>query len=186
VNATGKQQTTCFGDVVANLLSQLGIPADYGKRHQLKLQEECRTLVTIGADIFEREQKMAPAAARAWFMMKESAGDDGIDLQVVSAFRPVDYQAAIIMKKLDSGQCIEDVLKVSAAPGYSEHHSGRALDITCPGYVPLEEEFEASPAFNWLIENAQRFNFVLSYPRDNPHGVAYEPWHWCWHKAAER
>jgi D-alanyl-D-alanine carboxypeptidase len=182
VNATGKQKRACFGDMVAGLLSQLGIPADYGERHQLKLQEECRDLVTIGADIFAREQKMTPAAARAWLLMKESASDEDIELQVVSAFRPVDYQAAIIRKKLDAGQCIEEVLKVSAAPGYSEHHSGRALDITCPGFVPLEEAFETSPAFNWLMANAQRFGFVMSYPRNNPHGVAYEPWHWCWIK----
>jgi len=180
VNANRKQQPACYGDVVAGLLIQLGIPADYGKRHHLKLQEECPDLVSIGTDIFEREQKMASAAARSWFRMKEAASDDGIELQVVSAFRPVGYQVAIIKRKLDSGQCIEDILKVSAAPGYSEHHSGRALDITSPGFALLEEAFETSPAFSWLLENAQQFDFALSYPRDNPNGVAYEPWHWCW------
>ena len=77
--------------------------------------------------------------------------------------------------------CIEDILKVSAAPGYSEHHSGRALDITTPGYDVLEEVFEASPAFRWLEKNASHYRFRLSYPRDNPHGVVYEPWHWYWH-----
>lgn len=182
MKANRNQQSDCFDEKIASLLSQLGIPADYGKRHRLKLQEECRDLVTIGADIFKREQKMAPEAARAWWMMTKAANVDGIELQIVSAFRPIDHQAGIIRRKLDSGQCIEDILKVSAAPGYSEHHSGRALDITCPGYVPLEEEFETSPAFSWLMENAGRFDFVLSYPRDNPHSVAYEPWHWCWNK----
>ena len=73
------------------------------------------------------------------------------------------------------------ILRVSAAPGYSEHHSGRALDITTPGYAALEEEFELSPAFAWLKKHAKTFRFRLSYPRRNTHGIAYEPWHWCWH-----
>ena len=168
------------GDIL-NLLSELGITDDYGTTRQLPLQHECRNLVPIGKDVFEREQHMATEAAGAWALMKKAACRDGIELQVVSAFRPVDRQADIIRKKLETGQCIEDILKVTAAPGYSEHHSGRALDITAPGYEPLEEVFENSPAFKWLTDTAHRFGFRLSYPCNNPHGVAYEPWHWCWH-----
>ena len=44
----------------------------------------------------------------------------------------------------------------------------------------LEEEFERSDAFAWLTRRAGEFGFRMSYPRDNPHGVAYEPWHWAW------
>jgi len=32
-----------------------------------------------------------------------------------------------------------------------------------------------------LQKNARRFGYRLSYPRRNPHRIAYEPWHWCWH-----
>ena len=113
--------------------------------------------------------------------MKSAAEHNGILLQAVSAFRAIDYQAGIIKRKLEAGQCMEDILKVSAAPGYSEHHSGRALDITTPGFEPLEEVFEKSAAFEWLQQSAREFNFHLSYPRNNHHAVAYEPWHWCWH-----
>ena len=78
---------------------------------------------------------------------------------------------------------MEEILKVSAAPGYSEHHSGRVVDLTTPGYAPLEEEFEDSAAFAWLCRSAAEHGFYLSYPRGNPHGIAYEPWHWCWKRA---
>jgi len=74
---------------------------------------------------------------------------------------------------------MDEILRVSAAPGYSEHHSGRALDLTTPGFAPVEEEFERSDAFAWLRRRAADFRFRLSYPRDNVHGIAYEPWHWC-------
>jgi len=102
-----------------------------------------------------------------------------VELQIVSAFRSIEYQLGILQRKLDRGQTIAQILRVSAAPGYSEHHSGRALDITTPGFAALEEEFENSPAFAWLKKNGRRFGFRLSYPRRNPHGIAYEPWHWC-------
>ncbi|MFZ1223205.1 MAG: M15 family metallopeptidase, partial [Dokdonella sp.] len=108
---------------------------------------------------------------------------DGIELQVVSAFRSASYQLRIIQRKLDHGQSIGEILRVSAAPGYSEHHCGRVVDITTPGYATLEEEFEHSPAYAWLQHEASRFRFTLSYPRNNHHGIAYEPWHWCWRRA---
>lgn len=170
-----------FADYVTAVCSRLGIPEDYGLLRCLPLQPECSQPVSIGMDVFEREQFMLQGAASAWIAMQTAALQDQIELQIVSAFRPVDYQAGIIRRKLDAGLCIEDILKVSAAPGYSEHHSGRALDITAPGFDVLEEVFEQSPAFAWLQTHASRFEFRLSYPRGNPHAVAYEPWHWYWH-----
>ena len=123
---------------------------------------------------------MTPDAAEAWHKMKNSAASVSVCLQVVSAFRSVDYQLNILRRKLDQGQAIDDILRVSAAPGYSEHHSGRALDLTTPGCAVLEEEFEDSEAFNWLTEHAANFGFHMSFPRNNPHGVIFEPWHWAW------
>lgn len=167
---------------IAALLNQLGIPADYSAQYKLVLQTECTRLVSIGKDVFGREQKMLPDAAAGWFEMKRAAASSGIELQPVSAFRAVDQQAAIIRTKLEAGQRIDEILKVSAAPGYSEHHTGRALDVTSPGYEPLDEVFDHSSAFKWLEKTAGQFGFRLSYPLNNPNGLAYEPWHWCWCK----
>ena len=176
---SNKQQTS-FEREIAALLLELGIPEDYGVQHQLGPCEECSRLQSIGTDMFGRDQSMSPQAALAFAEMKAAAADSGIDLQAVSAYRSVEYQAGIIKRKLAAGQSIAHILQVSAAPGYSEHHSGRALDLSTPGYAPLEEEFEDSPAFTWLKKSAANFGFKLSYPRNNPHGVCYEPWHWCW------
>ncbi len=169
-----------FSNWIADLLSSLGIPPDYGLMHKLPLQTEAGRLKSIGNDIYGRGQEMLPEAANAWLAMCKEAGDDGVELQAVSAFRSVEYQVGILRRKLDKGLKINNILKVSAAPGYSEHHSGRALDVSSPGYAALEEEFEHSPAFEWLCEHASDFGFSLSYPRDNDHGVIYEPWHWAW------
>ena len=67
---------------------------------------------------------------------------------------------------------------VNAAPGFSEHHSGLALDIGTQDEPPAEESFERTAAFAWLRDHAGEHGFVMSYPRDNPHGIVYEPWHW--------
>jgi D-alanyl-D-alanine carboxypeptidase len=158
----------------------LSIPAGYGRSRNLPLQMEAIGLVSIGCDIYQRDQSLIPGAAKAWHSMCETAARESVILQVVSAYRSVNYQAAIIKRKLEGGGGIDEILKVSAAPGFSEHHSGRAVDITTPGYPVLEEEFEQSAAFSWLTESAATFDFRMSFPRGNPHGVAYEPWHWAW------
>ena len=97
--------------------------------------------------------------------------------KVYEAHRSHAYQLGIFRRKLARGQRLEDILAVNAAPGYSEHHGGRALDIGTPGEPPAEESFEATPEFDWLTAKAARFGFSMSYPRGNPHGIVYEPWH---------
>lgn len=165
---------------IASLHAELGIPRDYARSRQLPLQREARQLVSIGPDIYERDQQLVPRASAAWQSMHDAAREDGIELQVVSAYRSVDYQRDIVRRKLEKGLSMDEILLASAAPGYSEHHSGRALDLTTPGAAVLEESFEQSEGYPWLCRHAGRFGFRLSYPRDNPHGVLYEPWHWAW------
>lgn len=159
----------------------LGVPRDHGRSRQLRRVREARSLQFIGPDTQGRPQWMASRAARAWARMRDAAARDETTLQVVSAFRSVEYQLGIIRRKLERGLSMDEILRVSAAPGFSEHHSGRAFDLTTPGFAALEEEFENSAAFTWLRANASTFGFRISYPRGNPHGISYEPWHWCWH-----
>jgi D-alanyl-D-alanine carboxypeptidase len=171
---------TRYSREIKQLLESLGIPRDYGRRHRLMLQPECAELATIGVDTAGRESLMQPEAAMAWYAMHRAARADGIELQVVSAYRSVAYQAGIIRRKLEKGQSIAHILRVSAAPGFSEHHSGKAMDLTCPDSSPLEESFENTLAFEWLVDHALGHGFHMSFPRDNRHGIAFEPWHWAW------
>ncbi|HVT32701.1 MAG TPA: M15 family metallopeptidase [Rhodanobacteraceae bacterium] len=159
----------------------LGVPRGYGRERRLRIVREPRALACIGTDVHGRPQWLALRAASAFGRMREAAAANGIALDIVSAFRSAEYQLGILRRKRERGIAIDEILRVSAAPGYSEHHSGRAVDLTTPGYAPVEEEFERSPAFAWLKRHASRFGFRLSYPRRNRHGIAYEPWHWCWH-----
>jgi D-alanyl-D-alanine carboxypeptidase len=164
---------------IAQLHASLGIAPGYAQRSGLPLQSEPDELVDAGKDMFDRDQRLTPPALAAWQSMQRMAADQGITLLLVSAFRSVDYQAQLIRKKLDSGRTLDDIMQFNAAPGFSEHHTGRAVDIACPEDEPLQESFENTNAFKWLSENAGRFGFVMSYPREHRHAISYEPWHWC-------
>ena len=161
------------------LHARLGIPATYHETTKLACFKTPEVLVSIGNDVFGRPQRLQEHAATAWFAMREHAIKDGVTVLVVSAYRSAEYQAEVIQRSLNKGELIEHILLRVAAPGYSEHQSGRALDLTAPGFETVEEEFEESEAFAWLMESAQHHGFELSYPRNNPYGVIYEPWHWC-------
>lgn len=164
--------------MLSRLHQELGIPDDYGVDASLPVFPEAVELVEVGPNLVGRMQSLTPAAASQWQAMVSAANDDGMMLMIVSGFRSIEYQAALIRRKINTGQTIGEILRVNAAPGYSEHHTGRAVDIATPGSRPLTEEFESSDAFIWLCSNARRFGFSLSYPRDNPRGFTYEPWHW--------
>ena len=165
--------------MLRELHSELGIPENYGRDRTRPVFEEATDLVEVGPNLVGRMQRLTPATARQWADMQAAAAGEGVILLIVSGFRSVDYQARLIRKKLNAGQSVSEILTVNAAPGFSEHHTGRAIDIASPGSRPLTEEFEDSSAFRWLQSRAAEFGFSMSYPRDNAGGFIYEPWHWA-------
>lgn len=167
-----------YSVAATSLLETLGIPVALILSRGLVEFTEASDLEVAEVAVDGREHCLVPAAAHAWKRLKAGASEEGVVLHIVSAFRSVERQVAIIERKLKAGLSIEQILAVSAPPGFSEHHTGLAVDIGTPGAADLETEFEHTPAFAWLSVNAARFGFQLSYPRDNPSGFDYEPWHW--------
>jgi D-alanyl-D-alanine carboxypeptidase len=159
---------------------ELGIPSGYSRVCGMPLQDECTNLVNTELDVFGRQPQLDAEAFAAWQTMQSAAARDGVVLQIVSAYRSFDYQKQLFMRKLARGDSLDNILQVNAAPGYSEHHTGRALDIGCPGFPYLEVIFENSAAFLWLQKHAAAFKFHLSFPKNNTSGIQYEPWHWCY------
>ncbi len=143
---------------------------------------EPKRLKKCKKDLFGRDVYLHPAAKKAWKKMKKAAQKADIKLKIISAFRSYDYQKQLIQKKLDKGISIEEILKVNTLPGYSEHHTGCAIDIGVKDEAILEEEFDQSDAFKWLQQNAKKFGFFMTYPKNNHTGICYEPWHWCYQK----
>jgi zinc D-Ala-D-Ala carboxypeptidase len=167
-----------YQERIASIMRELEVPA----RSMAGIFREATELVSVAPDIYGREQRLTPSAAAAWNAMRTAAERDREILQLVSAFRSVDYQKQIIQRKVAAGQSWEQILRVSALPGFSEHHTGRTIDVTTPGCKPLTEEFEQTTAFHWLTRHAREFRFVMTYSRGNKLGIAYEPWHWTFHE----
>jgi D-alanyl-D-alanine carboxypeptidase len=120
-------------------------------------------------------------AAEKFLEMVDAARADGVRIMPLSGFRSLDEQESVFFDvKAERGQQATIRAEVSAPPGYSEHHTGYAIDVG-DGYFPdadLRVSFEKTRAFEWLQENAAYYSFELSFPEDNPQGVSYEPWHW--------
>jgi D-alanyl-D-alanine carboxypeptidase len=165
--------------MIGAYLKQLGIPYALILQRGLTQQYEANELEIAETDQSGREFSLTPNTSAAWHRMKDAAHQDGIELLMVSAFRSIQRQADIIQEKLNNGASIDRILEVCAPPGFSEHHTGRAIDITCPDDPELEISFENTQAFLWLTKHAAQYGFSMSYPRENKSGFQYEPWHWC-------
>lgn len=125
--------------------------------------------------------KLRADAAKAFKDMSAAAGQAGVILVPISGFRSVaDQQHVFFDVKNERGQEVTKRAEVSAPPGYSEHHTGYAVDIGDgnTSATNLSPEFDKTAAFQWLEKNAVRYNFEMSFPKNNVQGVSYEPWHW--------
>mgnify|MGYP003444772335 FL=1 len=129
---------------------------------------------------YQRFEKLAPAAALALMKLIYAARDEGIWIVPVSGFRSIIDQEKLFTAQIQKLGSPEAAAKLSAPSGYSEHHTGYAIDLG-DGKFPKQDityEFANTDAFRWLNLHAKEFSFELSFPENNPQGVSYEPWHW--------
>jgi zinc D-Ala-D-Ala carboxypeptidase len=160
--------------------SQAATPAADGRllNHYAYEEAPSSELDAITPDGSHRLRKSAAAAFKE---MLAAAQADGISLVVISSFRTKGDQRELFFDvKKERAQTATERAGVSAPPGYSEHHTGYAVDMgdaNVPA-VNLSPDFENTKAFRWLQENAAKFSFENSFPKSNNQGVTYEPWHW--------
>lgn len=125
--------------------------------------------------------RLRQKAADKFLQMQRDARAQGIILTPISGFRSISDQEYLFFKiKEQRKQPTSKRAEVSAPPGYSEHHTGYAIDIG-DGNAPatnLNTNFEQTPAYKWLSQNAAKYSFEVSFTPDNLQGISYEPWHW--------
>lgn len=127
-----------------------------------------------------RVVRLAGPAATAFQSMQKAAASEGVKLVPISGFRTRDYQAGLFERAVRRHGSEERAARWVAPPGYSEHHSGLALDVGDESRRECDVQlcFEKTPAYEWLQKNASRFGFELSFPRGRESRPAFEPWHW--------
>ena len=122
---------------------------------------------------------MRKEAADQFNRMAEAAATDGFEIVMTTAYRSYGFQSTLYNNYVKAhGQKEAD--RFSARPGYSEHQTGLAVDISAPsvGYA-LTQDFEGTPEWAWLMEHAREYGFILRYPKGKTQttGYMYEPWH---------
>jgi zinc D-Ala-D-Ala carboxypeptidase len=119
-------------------------------------------------------------AATAAKKMMQAARKNGVYIVPVSGYRDLTLQEELFAAQIQRRGSIQMAATVSAPPGYSEHHTGYALDFGDQNRPETDTEstFEQTDAFQWLAQNAHQYGFEMSFPPGNSQGVMYEPWHW--------
>ena len=167
--------------------------------YRLRQQAAENTLVAEG------RHSLQEAAMSAWRELQAAARAEGVELELISAYRSVDRQRQIFLRELGlmsrqstgreydtrdiaAGQAdpwIEEVLRYSSIPGFSKHHSGYTVDISDPSRGRAFTDFQSTEGFAWISAhnylNAKRFGFIPSYPdaalRQGPEP---ESWEYVW------
>jgi zinc D-Ala-D-Ala carboxypeptidase len=138
-------------------------------------------LVSLAPPYYERTESLIDTAAAAFAQMQADAAQAGVKLIPISGFRTVADQVKLFDRQIKRSGDEVNAARLSAPPGYSEHHTGYALDIG-DGNQPdadLKYEFETTAAYQWLLTHATRdYGFELSFSENNRQGVSFEPWHW--------
>lgn len=156
----------------------ISIPSDTLLGHKPYEEAPADTLVSVTAD---GGITLRRPAATAFIDMVNAARNDGVYIVPLSGFRSVEQQQYLFFGiKEEQAQRASERATVSAPPGYSEHHTGYAMDVgdADAPRTHLEQSFENTKAFRWLQENAARYSFELSFEKDESSEVSYEPWQW--------
>lgn len=120
-------------------------------------------------------------------LLAAAQGDAAVigQLRGLSCHRSIIRQASVFCREHpDAGIAGDATRAISVAPpGHSEHSTGYAIDFAvrpANGCPDAEACMAATPAARWLVANAPRFGFEMSFPGGNRQNVKWEPWHWRW------
>lgn len=115
--------------------------------------------------------------------MRDAAAQDDVWFWVASGYRSVEEQQGVLERAISENEkagmgpeeAREDALRTVARPGYSEHHTGLAIDLN-----QVDDGFEGTPAYAWLQKHSHEYGFVQRYREEKSQitGIAKEGWHY--------
>ena len=120
------------------------------------------------------KQYMRKEAKEAFERMHYDAKKLGLNITAYGTYRSIKTQHDIWNRKVNSGRSIEDVDRLNARGGHSEHNTGLAVDVIINDY-----EVEKTKEFEWYKDHAHEYGFIIRYPKgqEGITGYLYEPWH---------
>lgn len=156
-------------------------PNDYlvlvNKNNKLDKDYVPKDLENISTKFSYNNKKLRKIAKYAFEKLSYDASLLGYRIVATSAYRDYNYQSELFSYYVKK-KGIDYALMCSAKEGHSEHQTGLAVDVEGSNFD--YDNFENSKEFNWMINNAHKYGFILRYPKDKEHitGFKYEPWHY--------
>lgn len=147
-----------------------------------KLEADYEPSTLVKADIpFEDYiecKKLDKRTNEAVMKMFDDALNQNINMIAVSGYRSYYVQENLYNSRIEL-KGLEKTRQYTAEPGASEHQTGLAIDIAETDYPYLDEGFENTDTFKWLVNNCYKYGFILRYQKgkENITGYNYEPWH---------
>ncbi len=116
--------------------------------------------------------------------MFQAGEQEGVSFWVCSGYRSQELQESILEREIaahmrDDGMTEEEARELSLRtinrPGYSEHHTGLAIDLN-----DVSDDFEQTDTYRWLQAHAAEYGFVQRYRSDKVEytGIDNESWHY--------
>jgi len=184
-----KERVGSLAEEVQNIVGTVGILDKLSKTDKELLQKYSKVyflnehyvpsnLSSIPLVHLYNESVAQQIHSRVWPYLEDlilAAADDGVTLWINSAYRSFGTQSTL--KARYTTVYGSGANTFSADQGYSEHQLGTTIDFTTKGIGGGVDGFEKTPAYTWLLENAYKYGFALSYPEGNAYYV-FEPWHW--------
>lgn len=135
--------------------------------------------VLYNFNYFDEKKQMRKEAAKALEELFLAASNEGLELYAISGYRSYKRQYEIFTNNVKK-RGLDHTTKYSAVPGYSEHQTGLAMDVSTKAMkYRLEASFANTSEGIWLRENCHRFGYIIRYPEGKSEitGYSYEPWH---------
>lgn len=146
--------------------------------------ENSVNIITVENSIGEEHQIEQRAYEAYCDLRNELLNKYGIQIELDSVYRSVEEQQEIWdYWSADPDKGEDYCQKYLAVPGYSEHHTGLAIDIFIikDGEEIRENDDMIADEEDFAIihELLPKYGFILRYPKDKEEvtGYAYEPWH---------
>jgi murein DD-endopeptidase MepM/ murein hydrolase activator NlpD len=151
-------------------------PTKYGHKPYAESSDNL-VPITVGGVATGRTELLKKDAAASFEKMRADAQAKGINLYGISGFRDVASQTQLWNQQVAKLGSPQQAATVSAPPGYSEHHTGYAVDLGTNQSTDLSPSFEYTPAYAWLSQNASKYGFQQSFTGQPGQGAGKESWH---------
>lgn len=151
----------------------------YSKVYFLNEHYAPKQIAEIDKNYLYSERRPEFIHALIWPYLKnllDAAGGSNVTIYIKSAYRSFNDQESLKSSyTMTYGE--DSANQFSADQGYSEHQLGSTADFITTGLGGQLTGFENTQSYLWMLNNAYKYGFILSYPKENGFYI-FEPWHW--------